>query len=449
MRLQTRQRRAPMTSTLRRADRAGGGRHHRQECVRCWSRRAARRCSRRAPPATDSTSIACARVMRGTSSIAKARDLAIAQQARQLGFFVRVDEGNQDRAFLHRLHDRGIGRLDRQHDVRVAHHLERDRRAAARSCTPGPPASPRAPAPACRWSCAPSLASLSATAGTSATRRSCGRVSLSTAILTGMNAPPNKGRNCGCLVPTGQHAHASARPEPRRVSDDRIPQQYARSRPPVFRLSRPGPHSGRRPQQRGADDRRRLRCSQLSPVAGSWRGALGGVAGRAAGAAVCWWLSGSMPLLPLYLPPIWCRRSSPSCSANAPAGPYALDLASDSPAAWRRATSRRSALVLRVRRLTATWTLSSRSYFNRLAALASRTGCCAPAASTRARGVARVWSLFANLIAVPDRLGFFASNSLTGGKSFPRSPIAPCSTSCSRCCGHAAPHQALAMSKAP
>jgi hypothetical protein len=45
------------------------------------------------------------------------------------------------------------------------------------------------PAPDCMWISAPSLISLSATAGTIATRRSFGRVSLSTAILTGMRSP--------------------------------------------------------------------------------------------------------------------------------------------------------------------------------------------------------------------------------------------------------------------
>src|SRR6186997_2179594 len=151
------------------------------------------------------------------------------------------------------------------------------------------------PAPDCRWICAPSLASLSATAGTIATRRSCGRVSLSTAILTGMHAPTNKGRNCGCLVPTGQHAHAPGDAIfPHAAGDDGL-----RVRLPA------GRSSGRRPQQRHVDHRA-VALLALSVLLRSL------VEGRLAAwltipvlIGACWWLTrSSMHVLPLYLPPV-------------------------------------------------------------------------------------------------------------------------------------------------
>jgi hypothetical protein len=127
--------------------------------------------------------------MRGTSSIANVV-IFRSRSRRQLGFLVRVDERNQDRAVLHRLRDgvvwlaeptarcprrAHLDRVELQLNVLVRRISQFDE---ARS--------------GLQMDLRTDLASLSRLRN----HRDpplVRRVSLSTAILTGMNAPPNKG----------------------------------------------------------------------------------------------------------------------------------------------------------------------------------------------------------------------------------------------------------------
>ena len=114
---------------LRRADRPGRGRQHRQETCPSRAPRSARPCSPRSAACEDSASIDCAREMRGISSIANAVMRPSRSARTSVQPLVTVDEAHDDRAGLETRDLVERGRLHLDEHVGGGEHLrQRNRR---------------------------------------------------------------------------------------------------------------------------------------------------------------------------------------------------------------------------------------------------------------------------------------------------------------------------------